>query len=426
MRIVILNTYSWFQKGDAAIVLGTVKGLRRADPGADITMVSMTPDVDRAKFEAEHLKVIGGPFGCIYETHRPAFWRAAAFASNCAALLAGIGLLRLGVNPDQPWLPRRAREMAVALSQADFAVSVGGGFWTDSAKRAVYMHLFQVMCALITGLPVVCLGQSIGPFRKSFRSRLVGRILGRSAAIVLREQESLSVVRDLGIDLRKVHLGADMAFALAEPLEEAVLNRRPRSPMRIGVTARKWLFPRSTDARQAQESYERILIAAIDELVERYDADVVFLPQVIGPAGDDDRIVQSRIAGQLKHSARATVLREDLSPAELVRYIGGELDLVIATRFHSAIFTMLANVPVVAIAYEHKTTGIMKAMGLSEWVIPIEQVDVPSLMQCCAAVCADYGAIKARLNDAVRDMSERAIAGAELCVSVVRELRRHD
>lgn len=251
--------------------------------------------------------------------------------------------------------------------------------------------------------------------------RLVGMVLNRTAAVVLREEESLPIARAMRISAHTVHLGGDMAFGLAPTGGRQRREPQPAAPLRIGVTARSWIFPHAADPRQAQADYERTLAAALDRLIERHGAEVVFLPQVIGPATDDDRIVQRRIMGLLKHAHRATALDGNLAPEELVNAISG-LDMVLATRFHSAIFAMLAHVPVIAIAYEHKTTGIMAWMGLRRWAIPIEQITATKLTALCAEMLAERAMVKRHLERAVEDMRQRAYTGAALCLAVAARM----
>lgn len=47
----------------------------------------------------------------------------------------------------------------------------------------------------------------------------------------------------------------------------------------------------------------------------------------------------------------------------------------IGTRMHSNIFALSSGIKTLAISYEPKTEGIMKDLGLSEYVIKIENVN---------------------------------------------------
>lgn len=415
MKVTVLNTYSWLQKGDAAIVLGTAEVLRRASPNVELTIVSMTPEADRLPFSEEGIHVVSGPFGYIYQPDRSFVWRATAFAINVLLLLAGVLLVRFRGASDISWLPFRTRELVLSIASADLIISVGGGFWTDNSRKAVYVHLLQVVAALISGRPVVSLGVSLGPFRSAWRSRLVGKVLDKTDAIVLREEESLLSAQAMHISSDKVHVYADMAFGLLPTIRMRQSVTQYGPPLRIGVTAKKYLFPQATDPQKAQSHYEYTLAVVIDSLIEHHNAEVVFLPQVIGPGGDDDRIVQHRIMNLSKCSHRVTMLDGNFSPLGLIECIG-ELDLLIATRFHSAIFSMLANRPVIAIAYEHKTTGIMELMGLGRWVIPIEQIKVKELTKLCTEILEEQDTVKRHLVTATASMCLRAYASAGICL----------
>jgi colanic acid/amylovoran biosynthesis protein len=259
----------------------------------------------------------------------------------------------------------------------------------------------------------------LGPFRVPINRKIVGYVLSRVFAVVLREDESLPVAEQMGIDPKKIVVASDMAFALKSVVSLERPQSNARGGKRIGSTAKRWIFPGSSNPQQAQRQYEKTLAVTLDALVERHDADIVFLPQVIGPLSDDDRVVQCRVQGLMRHANRSTLLDMDLSPQELVAFITS-LDLVVATRFHSAIFTMLAQVPVVAIAYEHKTTGIMRRMGFSEWVVPIDTVDAETLIRMCDDILERQIVVREHLEKAVTIESERAFGSIQVCVDAVK------
>jgi colanic acid/amylovoran biosynthesis protein len=426
-RVTILNTYSWHNKGDSAIVLGTAQALRQINPDVRITIVSQTPAVDREPYAQRGIGVVGGPFGLVYRRDMTRARRLAGFALGFPALLAGIVIARLAGPWTIAWWPGETGRLARDLVSSDLVVSCGGGFWHDSdGGLGIRFHLLQVICALLGGAPVVCLGQSIGPFRSRVRRRIVGSILSRVAAVVLRESESLPTALAMGIDAKKITVTGDMAFALAPAhVRQAVTPPGPANArrIRIGVTARAWWFPGSRRPQQEQARYEQALVEALDHLIEQRDAEVVFLPQVTGPYEDDDRVVQRRIASRLCRPERATVLEKELSPEALIRFIG-ELDFVIATRFHSAILTMLANVPVIAIAYEHKTTGIMGQMGLGHWVTTIETVTAQKLITLSNQLAVDYESVKTQLARAVEGARQRALESAIVCARAAEQYRK--
>ncbi len=419
MRAIILNTYSWLNKGDAAIVLGTVQAVRAVAPGAAIAVVSLTPELDRPHYAAENLDVVAGPFELFYAARGPAWARAGRFAGAYLALLGALLAGRLTRRPIPRRLPAGLRDLAQAIAEADVAISCGGGFWQDSWGPGVLIHVAQVLAALVAGVPVVCLGQSVGPFRSPRLRAVVSQVLRRADAVVIRESESLATIQTMRIAPERLHLGTDMAFALDRegPARRVTALRAGR--LRVGVTARNWSFPHSPDRQAAQRHYEDALVEALQHLLAVHDAEIVFLPQVIGPGADDDRLVERRLAARLQRPEQVQVLEDNLAPSELIRLIGG-MDMLLATRFHSAIFAMLARVPVVAIAYEHKTTGIMRRMDLGQWIVPIETVSGPRLIELIEALLAQREMVVATLNVRVAQERAQALASAAICRRVAR------
>lgn len=417
-RILIENSYSWFNKGDAAIVLGTVEAFRRLIPDLHVTIVSMTPDSDRPRFAASGIAVVGGPAGMLYDGSRPQWRRVLGFLTSMGVSLGIAAAYRFTGRVRADRASPEVREYAAAIAASDLVVSCGGGFWSDNSRKALYTHLLRVLVPLLFGKQVVCPGVSLGPFYSRRTARLTGVVLNRTKQVVMREVESVPVARRMGMRPSVVRRGADMAFALPVRIAapSSADQTRAGRRVRLGVTARRWIFPGSGDAAEAQRTYERELAAALDKLVQVLDADIVLLPQVIGPEDDDDRIVERRLLQRMGRADRATLVDEDLSPGEMVQLMAS-LDLMLATRFHSAIFSMLAGVPVVAISYEQKTTGIMTQMGLSEWTIPIESVTAKQLVSLVERLLADREAVAARIAAAVAQERADALESIAACLA---------
>ena len=86
----------------------------------------------------------------------------------------------------------------------------------------------------------------------------------------------------------------------------------------------------------------------------------------------------------------------------------GCLDLLVGTRFHSVIFAMTASVPVLAIEYEHKTSGIMHDLGLDEWVYDISTVDGAMLVAGLRRLFARRAEVVAQLAERMPAYQARA------------------
>lgn len=372
MKIVIINAYVRENAGDAALLSVCLRQVREAFPGAQVRIAGMEDPRVHAEFEgAPNLGSICRHVadGTASKARRILRRLWAAPVAVTAMLLpgpAGRVVLRL--------LAAEARREAAAVQEADLVVSMGGGYLYARPGLDGYQNVFFILLPALlaqrAGVPVVFAPQSYGPFPASAQRRLVRRALRRCALVLAREDVSLQILRECGLRADEVRRSVDSAFASdpgpgrRDPDWRGRLGVTAEQEL-IGVTARRWLPP------QAQERYERALAATIDDL-QGQGARVVLIPQVTSDyLEDDDRIVEGRIAGYCTRPPLRVAERADHRD---LKGLYGECALLIGTRFHSVIFSLTSGVPCVAIEYEHKTRGIMADLGLSEWVLPIEEV----------------------------------------------------
>ena len=72
---------------------------------------------------------------------------------------------------------------------------------------------------------------------------------------------------------------------------------------------------------------------------------------------------------------------------DLVRVMAG-CDLVVAARYHSVVLAILFGIPVIGIAYQAKTSELLRDLGYPERVFEIDQVSASVLMKTVCTVLA--------------------------------------
>jgi colanic acid/amylovoran biosynthesis protein len=189
------------------------------------------------------------------------------------------------------------------------------------------------------------------------------------------------------------------------PVVTDVVDLRPGRPV-IGVTVRQWL------PGPAQVRYERAVAELCEHVIDT-GAEVVFVPQVTAVHhGDDDRIPSRRVADLVRGDRPVHVLTGSYD-CDQIKALYGSLDLTVGTRFHSVIFSLTAAVPALAIEYEHKTGGIMKDLGLSEWVCDIAEVTGPQLVELYDQLVRAQDNYRDHLHRVLPEYVERAHRAAD-------------
>jgi colanic acid/amylovoran biosynthesis protein len=175
----------------------------------------------------------------------------------------------------------------------------------------------------------------------------------------------------------------------------------------LGLTAIHWGAQNFNFTRQ--KGYESACAESLRHFLGTHGGKVILFPQVWGPtAADDDRIPARRIAAQLADLSKViTMVEQPLTPT-LLKSIYSRMDVFIGTRMHSNIFALSEGVPCLAIGYMHKTRGIAEMMGMSEWMLDIDDVTSEVLAEKLDGLWQARQTVRQAIHDVLPMMVEQA------------------
>ena len=239
--------------------------------------------------------------------------------------------------------------------------------------------------AWLCGKPLYMYPQSIGPIVRGWERSLLRWLLPKFRIFLLRDPTSLALVDSLHLQKKSYRLTPDLAFLYEGAAKERGLELLERYGVSIGrptlgVTLLDW--GKQYPVFVHQERYEQEVANAIRHFVETYDGQAVLFSQVCGPTvADDDRLPARRVLDQLASWGvnQHVYFVDEEAPPDVLQAAYGCMDLFLGSRLHSNIFALIRHVPVLAIAYQDKTIGVLHMLGLDEWAIPIEDVTDGSL-----------------------------------------------
>jgi colanic acid/amylovoran biosynthesis protein len=239
------------------------------------------------------------------------------------------------------------------------------------------MHL---LTAAALGRPLLLFTQSLGPFRSSRNRAFVRRLLPQVELLLARDELSARHVAEANVLPRTLACASDSVFALAneQRLRQAAERTWPRSRARIAVSVRAWKHFSHGDTAAGMERYRRAVAAGIAFLVREKSAQVTFISTCRGMAEykvQDSKVAEA-ICDLLPEDVRRSVVVDHnfRTPEALIAKLS-EFDLVVATRMHAAILSLVAGTPVLPIAYEFKTKELFDSLGWGDWVLDIESLD---------------------------------------------------
>lgn len=318
-RVGIVGSYGGLNHGDEAILHSIITQLRAEIP-VDITVFSRNPEDTRQRHKVE---------------------KAVAVRD---------------MTKD---------EVLPEIEGLDLLIVGGGGILFDAEA---HIFLREAVLAQNLGVPVLVYAVSAGPLKSERARTLVKDTLTRAAIVSVRERTAQKLLEEIGVS-REIHLTADPALLLEpEPLPEDALTKEGivEGKRYVGLSVRE---PGPAAPDMDKDHYHSLLANTADFIVERYDAEVVFVPM---ETRNLDVQHSHAIIAQMAHAQRATVLKGDYRSAQVLTLMK-HFEFAVGMRLHFLIFAAIQNVPFVALPYAGKVSGFLDDLQISS--PPMEQVN---------------------------------------------------
>jgi polysaccharide pyruvyl transferase CsaB len=324
LRVGISGSYGGLNLGDEAILQSIIHQLRHSLP-VEITVFSRNPD----------------------DTLR-----------------------RHGVERAIP-VRRLARdEVRPELERLDLLIIGGGGILFD-AEAKVFLREAQLAREL--GLPVMVYAIGAGPLDDPATQHVVRDVLSAVQVVTVRERGIRQLLEEIGVK-REILVTADPALLMQpEPLPEAALRREGLDGKRrlVAMSVRE---PGVAAPDLSPEKYHALLANAADFIVDRLDAEVVFIPmerQVL------DVQHAHAVVSQMLRPQHAAVLKGEYTAGQILGLLSA-FEFAVGMRLHFLLFAALQNVPFVALSYAPKVGGFIEDLGMV--MPPLRQVDAGRLI----------------------------------------------
>jgi polysaccharide pyruvyl transferase WcaK-like protein len=165
------------------------------------------------------------------------------------------------------------------------------------------------------------------------------------------------------------------------------------------------------------EHYHSLLANAADFMIDRLDAEVVFFPM---ERRNFDVQHSHGVVGQMRHAQRATVLKRDYTPGQIVTLLK-RFQFTVGMRLHFLIFSALAGLPFAALPYAAKVTGFLRELGLP--APSLEHVSTGELIALIDRAWDERNALRERIQAGLGGLQARARANNEFAVRLLSQSR---
>jgi polysaccharide pyruvyl transferase CsaB len=299
------------------------------------------------------------------------------------------------------------------LRKLDLFILGGGGILFDGLVEDM---LRDVNWAKELGIPVMVYAVSVGPLKTPESKQLVVTALNKVDKITVRENEAKRILHDLGIE-QEIEVTADPGLLLKpqsftkEMLKMEGIN--PDTPL-VGFSLRE-PGPAAPDLNI--EQYHAILANAADFMVERFDAQILFIPMEVGDNKDPQH--SHAVISKMANAQRASVLKGEYSSAAVLGLMK-HMSFAVGMRLHFLIFAGIQKIPFVPLPYATKVAGL-----LADLEMPMAPITALNVGKLCAFLDRSWDLrerIRKKLEVKVPPLQERARKTNQILCELLQSL----
>jgi polysaccharide pyruvyl transferase WcaK-like protein len=280
----------------------------------------------------------------------------------------------------------------------------GTGLLTDAfgfAGWGPYTLLRWSLIAKLCRCKLLLVSVGAGPIYSACGRWFVRSILSLADFRSYRDSSTLQCVSGIGFRAGNDGVSPDLAFSLPEtaiPRPDA--NQRRRAVVGLGVMEYAGKYSVAETNNGIYSAYlDNLAIFAKWLLAREYTVRLLIGDLGDTPAKDEFKaLLRERIStGDYRH-----IIDEPITSVENLLSQIAATDLVVATRFHNVLLSLVCNKPVISIAFHHKCESLMSGMGLSEYCLNINDLKAEHLIERFCYLEKNADRIKWSIGEKIR------------------------
>ena len=295
------------------------------------------------------------------------------------------------------------------MRQSSLLISGGGSLIQDvtSGKSLIY-YLMLIQLATNLKLKTMLYGNGIGPVVNKKSYKRIANVLNKVDAITLREPKSAELLKEMGVDTKKVSITADSVFALSYS-DFAEADKTLES---IGIDADKKYFCVSVRKwNNLAQDFEESIANTCKYITGKYGFVPIFVPMQY----NQDIDICSRILNKLDGNGH--ILKNNVPFDKMLGIISKSV-FVLGMRLHILIYAACTGVPVVGLDYDPKVNNMMEYMG-QKYFLPVDTLKQDKLISMCDQIIENRESFKAELEEVRKTSKALADKNAEIAIKLL-------
>jgi polysaccharide pyruvyl transferase WcaK-like protein len=299
--------------------------------------------------------------------------------------------------------PFRWLEGIVTLWGADMLVVPGTGLLTDAYGLlgfGPYNLLRWSAVAKICRCRLAFLSVGAGPIYSAAGKSFIKAVLSWADFRSYRDESTVRCLQGIGFSADGDRVFPDLAFSLPAPATSRCDSARGAGAViGIGVMEYAGKYGEEGPGNAAHMSYLQTLAETAKWLLGR---------------GYKVRPLSGDLADESTRQAFLRLLRQQTRPDDHRRIVDEPIhtvddllsqiaatDVVMATRYHNVLLSLLCEKPVISISFHHKCASLMAEMGMSDYCLQIRELESDRLIQTFCRLEANGDALKLLIRERI-------------------------
>jgi colanic acid/amylovoran biosynthesis protein len=408
--ILIVNVHSSQNAGDHALLTQTISYLEEAFGHVSFRIMVNWP-------EEAHLKSLGhelivSPWrviGTWNKNKKPRFQALSLIIGIFWLFLYRIDVLKLFIAI----IPEKWLLIFQSYTKTDLVVGVSGNqlFSSGSYGWSLFVVGLPFLLARFFKKDTIIFPQSIGPINSKIEKKYVHFLYNNVKKVFVRDLVSLELVNSLKITKSDPTFMHDVAFTIqpasrSESLSILKSYGFSHSDRNLGMTIIS-AMP-SYLSSEIMQNYYQSIADSLSTLVNQHQFQTYLFLQVHGPTEDENDFngieqVIDRLSLPTINNIR--IIDKKMTPHQL-KACYGLMDIFIASRLHSGIFSLSMEVPTLFIGYLHKTAGILMTLTMEEYIIDLKNVSSLKITNNLTSMWAAREEIKDKIRSEMETVTK--------------------
>jgi polysaccharide pyruvyl transferase WcaK-like protein len=296
----------------------------------------------------------------------------------------------------------------IRLRRTDMLIIPGTGLLTDAYGLlgwGPYNLLKWSLIAKVCRCKLLFVSIGAGPIYGTLGRCFVKSVLSLADFRSYRDSSTMQYLKGIGFRADNDRVYPDLAFSLPEAaIPHQAAKKSRRSVVGLGVMEYAGKYSVAQPSDTIYLAYLENLVTVVRWLLARgYDVRLLS-----GDLGDIHSRQEFRdlLGERLSECDEERIIDEPICSVEDLLSQIVATDIVVATRFHNVIFSLLCNKPVISISFHQKCESLMSEMGLLEYCLDINDLKADRLIKKFCDLEASSNIVKDLIKGKTRQWRE--------------------